>query len=67
MQEGLREAGAKIDALVEAQHRARREKLASMTKPELQALADEQGIAGVDQRSQTEDEMVAVITQALGG
>jgi hypothetical protein len=38
-----------------------------MTKAELQALADERAIAGVDQARQTKDEMVATIRQALLG
>ncbi len=38
-----------------------------MTKPELQALADERSIAGVDEAAQTRDEMLAVIRAALLG
>lgn len=65
MQAGLAEVNAKIDALMEAQRRALVEKLPSMTKPELQALADEHGIPGVDERHQSEDQMVAVIRHTL--
>jgi hypothetical protein len=36
-----------------------------MTKADLQALAEERSIAGVDQESQTKDEMVATIRAAL--
>ncbi|HEY3241184.1 MAG TPA: hypothetical protein VGL92_16595 [Acidimicrobiia bacterium] len=63
----LAEVGAKIDQLAEAQRRALVDKLDAMTKAELQALADERAIAGVDQASQTKDEMVATIRQALLG
>lgn len=67
MQADLTEVGAKIDQLAEAQRRSPVEKLGSMTKAELQALADERAIAGVDQNRQTKDEMVATIRQALLG
>lgn len=66
MQAGLAEVNAKIDALMEAQRQALVDKLPSMTKPELQALADEHGITGVDEHHQNEDEMAALIRQALG-
>ena len=36
-----------------------------MTKAELQELAADRSIAGVDQESQTKDEMVATIRAAL--
>jgi hypothetical protein len=65
MKAELAEVGAKIDQLAEAQRRSLAEKLDSMTKAELQALADERAIAGVDQANQTKDEMVATIRQAL--
>ncbi len=63
----LAEVGAKIDQLAEAQRRSLAERLDSMTETELQALADERAIPGVDQASQTRDEMVATIRQALLG
>jgi hypothetical protein len=67
MKADLDEVGAKIDQLAEVQRRSLAEKLDSMTKAELQALADERAIAGVDQSGQTKDEMVATIRQVLLG
>ena len=63
----LADAGAKIDQPAEAQRRALVERLDSMTEAELQALAGERDIAGVDQSTQTRDQMVAVIRAALLG
>lgn len=67
MKADLADVGAKIDQLAEAQRRALVENLESMTEGELQALADGQAIAGVDQVRQTKDEMVAIIRRALTG
>lgn len=65
MKTDLADVAAKVDQLAEAQRRALAGKLESMTEGELQALADGQAIAGVDQTRQTKDEMVAVIRRAL--
>lgn len=63
----LAEIGAKVDQLAEAQRHSLIDRVDSMTKAELQALADDRAITGVDQTAQTRDEMVAVIRQALLG
>jgi hypothetical protein len=67
MKAHLADAGAKIDQLAEEQRRALVEQLDTMTEAELQALAGERDIAGVDQSTQTRDEMAAVIRAALLG
>ena len=67
MKADLADAGAKIDQLAEEQRRALVEQLDTMTEAELQALAGERDIAGVDQSTQTRDEMAAVIRAALLG
>lgn len=54
--------GKKLEALAAARREAQTsEDLESMTKAELQALADEQGVEGVDQASQTKAEMIALL------
>ena len=63
----LAEIDAKIDKLAAAHRRSLAEKLDSMTKAELQELAADRSIAGVDPESQTKDEMVATIRAALLG
>ena len=65
MKADLAAVGAKIDQLAEAQRRSIVETLDSMTEAELQALADQLSVAGVDQARQTRDEMVAAIRRAL--
>ena len=67
MKADLADAGAKIDQLAEVQRRALVEGLETMTEGELQELAEAQSIAGVDQATQTRDEMAAVIRAALLG
>ncbi len=67
MKAELAEVDARINQLAEAHRRALAERLDTMTVEELQALADERSIAGVDQASQTRDEMVATIRVALLG
>jgi len=65
MKADLAAVGAKIDQLAEAQRRSIVETLDSMTEAELQALAGQLSVAGVDQARQTRDEMVAAIRRAL--
>lgn len=58
----------KLDALVAARGETTASAdLEAMTKAELQALADERGIEGVDQARQTKEEMVALLRQAPSG
>ncbi|MGH8992523.1 MAG: hypothetical protein ACRDZ7_13535 [Acidimicrobiia bacterium] len=67
MKAELAEVGDKIDQLAERQRQALVEQLDTMTEAELEALAVERSITGVDQATQTRDEMVAVIRAALTG
>jgi hypothetical protein len=61
----ITELSATVDRLVRPQRKTIVTDLESKTKAELQELADERGMTGVDQTSQTKDEMVAKVRQRL--
>ncbi len=61
LRSALSDLTAKVDQLVRSQRKTLNEEIDSMTKSELQAYAEEQEIAGVDQNGQTRDEMLVTI------
>ena len=61
LRSALSDLTAKVDQLVRSQRKTLNEEINAMTKSELQAYAEEQEIAGVDQNSQTREDMLATI------
>lgn len=61
----LSDLTATVDQLVRSQRKTLKEELDSMTKSELQAYAETQEIAGIDQNGQTRDEMLEAIRRHL--
>ena len=61
LRSALSELTATVDQLVRSQRKTLNEEINAMTKSELQTYAEQQEIVGVDQNSQTREEMLATI------
>lgn len=65
LQASIAELSSTVDRLVKTQRKTIISDIEAKTKAELQDLADERKLDGVDQNTQTKDEMVAAVRRQL--